>query len=227
MTVGNSRRRRFSQLNFLKSTLKRILESRISPLKIIWKGSSRGKKIALTFDDGPDPIHTPQILEILSELDVVATFFLLGYKAEKHISIVKEIVARGHEIGNHSFDHNRFQAEPMRDFHSQIEKTNQLLKRMSGIEPRIFRPPFGILHLPLLLYCMKKQIKIVMWSLDCRDSFELGFDYCSHRLENANENDIVLMHDDSNNSEKILLNELPILIENGFSFVSVSSMLAD
>lgn len=211
--------------HFLKGTLKAILVSRISPLKIIWKGCLIGKKVALTFDDGPDPSHTPRILDILSELDLVATFFLLGCKAEKHIDIVKEIVDRGHEIGNHSFDHNGFRATAMRDFRFQIERTNQLLKSITGVEPRIFRPPFGILHFPMLVYCMKKQIQIVMWSLDCRDSFEKNFDYCSHRLENANENDIALMHDDSNNSEKILKNELPRLIENGFSFVSVSSML--
>jgi peptidoglycan-N-acetylglucosamine deacetylase len=99
------------------------------------------------------------------------------------------------------------------------------LECSAGIRTRLFRPPYGILRIPLLLYCMKNRIALVMWSLDCGDSFGDISTTLSNRLEYAKKNDIVLMHDDSKHAIDIVSNEIPHLIERGFSFATVSSML--
>jgi peptidoglycan-N-acetylglucosamine deacetylase len=211
---------------FLKNLVKSLLESPAFPLEIIWRGKSPGKQLALTFDDGPDPNHTPKLLDALTKLDLVATFFLLGRKAEKDASIVREILDRGHEIGNHSFDHNKYRVAPMKDFHFQIEKTNRVFKQAVGIRTRLFRPPFGKLSFPLLTYCIKNRIVLVMWSLDCRDSFEdSSMSLSSELVRCAKMNDILLLHDDGALSRDIVLNEVPRLIDRGFSFTKITTML--
>ena len=214
------------QNSFLKGVLRSLLESSAFPLEIIWRGRSSGKKLALTFDDGPHPNHTPKLLDALAKLDMVATFFLLGRKAEKNASIVREILDRGHEIGNHSFDHNQYRVAPMKDFHFQIEKTNRVFKQAVGIKTRLFRPPFGKLSFPLLTYCIKNRIVIVMWSLDCRDSFgDSSMSLSSEMVRRAKMNDILLLHDDGALSRDIVLNEVPRLIDRGFSFTKITAML--
>jgi peptidoglycan-N-acetylglucosamine deacetylase len=214
------------QNSFLKGVLRSLLESSAFPLEIIWRGRSPGKQLALTFDDGPDPNHTPRLLDALAELELVATFFLMGRKAEKHASIVREVLDRGHEIGNHSFDHNKYRVAPMKDFPYQIEKTNRVFKEAVGIRTRLFRPPYGKLSFPLLTYCIKHRIVIVMWSLDCRDSFgDSSMSLSSEAVRWAKNNDILLMHDDGALSRDIVLNEAPRLIDKGFSFTKITTML--
>jgi peptidoglycan-N-acetylglucosamine deacetylase len=210
---------------FIKEVLKSLMQSRAFPLEIIWKGKMSGKKLALTFDDGPDPNHTPKLLDALTELDVVATFFLLACKANNHSSLVKEIRDRGHEIGNHSFDHNKFKIEVTKNFTFQIENASQIFERIVGIKPKLFRPPYGILSTQLMIYCIRKKIALVMWSLDSRDSFKDNSLDHINAFEYAKTNDILLLHDDSEHSIEIVLKEIPLLIEKGFSFVPISSML--
>lgn len=203
-----------------------MLESSAFPLEIIWRGKSPGKQLALTFDDGPDPNHTPRLLDALAKLDLVATFFLIGRKAEKNTSIVKEILDRGHEIGNHSFDHNEYRAEPMKDFSFQIEKTNRIFEQAVGLGTKLLRPPYGKLSIPLIRYCVKKKIVVVMWSLDCRDSFDYSsVSFSSKMIQNARKNDIFLMHDDGILSRDIVRHEIPRLIDRGFTFTKVSRMV--
>ena len=206
--------------------VKSVLASSAFPLEIIWRGKSPGKQLALTFDDGPDSNHTPKLLDTLTKLDVVATFFLIGRKAKKNTSIVKEILDRGHKIGNHSFDHNEYRAEPIKDFSFQIEKTNRVFEQTIGIRTRLFRPPYGKLSIPLLRYCVKKKIVVVMWSLDCRDSFvHSSASFSSKIIQNARENDILLMHDDGTLSRDIVRDEIPRLIDRGFTFTTVTRMV--
>jgi peptidoglycan-N-acetylglucosamine deacetylase len=212
--------------NFLKNLVKSTLESSAFPLEIIWRGKSPGKQLALTFDDGPDSNHTPRLLDALTKLDVVATFFLIGRKAKKNTCIVREILDRGHKIGNHSFNHNEYKAEPMKDFSLQIEKANRVFEETIGIRTRLFRPPYGKLSIPLLRYCVKKRIAVVMWSLDCRDSFDhSSMSFSSKIIQNVRENDILLMHDDGTLPQDIVRNEIPRLIDRGFTFTTVTRML--
>jgi peptidoglycan-N-acetylglucosamine deacetylase len=212
--------------NLFKYMLKSVLESSVFPLEIIWRGKSPGKQLALTFDDGPDPNHTLKLLDALDQLNLEATFFLMGEKVLKHPGILREILNRGHEIGNHSFSHNGFRTEPIKDFVYEIEQANDVFEQTAGIRTSLLRPPFGKLSVPLLRYCVQKGMVIVMWSLDCRDSFDYSSVSVSSKvIRNARKNDIFLMHDDGILSRDIVRDEIPRLIDRGFTFTKISRMV--
>ncbi len=101
------------------------------------------KKIALTFDDGPHPVYTEQMLEVLEEAQVPATFFILGQNIEGHEELVKEIAEKGHLIGNHTFHHVQITGLPAEQAYEEIEETSQLIEALTGKSTEYVRPPFG------------------------------------------------------------------------------------
>jgi peptidoglycan/xylan/chitin deacetylase (PgdA/CDA1 family) len=122
-------------------------------------------KICLTFDDGPNE-YTLKNLETLKKFNLKATFFVVGKNCQKFPQILKEIVKEGHSIGNHSFSHS---IKFFFDFKREIERTNQIIKEITGIETKIFRPPYGFLHPLLKNYLLKNGYKILFWDVDSRD----------------------------------------------------------
>ena len=114
-----------------------------SPYTVDMYGSSE-KKIAITFDDGPDPQWTPKILDILKEKGVKATFFLIGVEADKNPSLTKRIYAEGHEIGNHTFTHPDISNVSKRYFEVELNLTERLLEGELGVKPVLFRPPYSV-----------------------------------------------------------------------------------
>lgn len=122
-------------------------------------------KIRLTFDDGPNE-HTLKILKTLKEFNVKATFFVVGKNCQKFPEILKEIAKEGHSIGNHSFSHS---IKFFFDFKKEIKKTNQIIKKITNIETKIFRPPFGLLPFWIKKYLLKRNYQIVLWDIDTKD----------------------------------------------------------
>jgi cellulose synthase/poly-beta-1,6-N-acetylglucosamine synthase-like glycosyltransferase/spore germination protein YaaH/peptidoglycan/xylan/chitin deacetylase (PgdA/CDA1 family) len=114
-----------------------------SPYKIDMYGSSP-KKLAITFDDGPDPEWTPQILDVLKEKNVKATFFLIGLEAQKYGSLTKRIYNEGHEIGNHTFTHPDISNISKRYFEVELNLTETFFEGKIGAKPVLFRPPYSI-----------------------------------------------------------------------------------
>ena len=116
------------------------------------------KVVALTFDDGPDPFHTPRVLEILDRYHVKATFFMLGRNVERHPAMAREVLARGHEIGNHSYSHARLILMSPRRVRDEIERTDQLLRGIGVSGEILFRPPHAskFIVLPYVLVQMNK-----------------------------------------------------------------------
>ena len=116
------------------------------------------KVVALTFDDGPDPFHTPRVLEVLDRYHVKATFFMLGRNVERHPAMAREVLARGHEIGNHSYSHARLILMSPRHVRDEIERTDQLLRGIGVTGEILFRPPHAskFIVLPYVLVQMKK-----------------------------------------------------------------------
>jgi len=131
----------------------------------IWRGRGDTRRIALTFDDGPDPLWTPRILEILARRDVRATFFVIGERAQQAPDVVREIAAAGHELGNHSWSHpNLWFATPSRTA-TEIDLTQDLLAEVTGIAPRYFRPPWGIVNMPMFAMLRRRGLTCVFWSI--------------------------------------------------------------
>jgi peptidoglycan/xylan/chitin deacetylase (PgdA/CDA1 family) len=122
-------------------------------------------KICITFDDGPNEF-TLENLKTLKKFGLKAIFFVVGKNCQKFPHILKEIVSEGHLIGNHSFSHS---IKFFFDFKKEIEKTNQIIKEITGMETKFFRPPYGILHPWLKNYLLKNEYKILLWDVDSKD----------------------------------------------------------
>ncbi len=115
-----------------------------SPYVVDMYGGTAQKKVAITFDDGPDPTWTPKILDVLKEKNVKATFFLIGVEVEKYPGVAKRIYKEGHEIGNHTFTHPDISNISKRYFEVELNLTEQLFEGKMGVKPVLFRPPYSI-----------------------------------------------------------------------------------
>lgn len=125
--------------------------------------NGRGR-VALTFDDGPDPRYTPQILDILKRYQVKAAFFVTGNKAKAHPDLIKQIAAAGHELGNHGFRHRAAWVLGPQATISEIKETDRLLEELTGQEPVYYRPTWGICNLASIWYCWSHKRKIMLWT---------------------------------------------------------------
>jgi peptidoglycan/xylan/chitin deacetylase (PgdA/CDA1 family) len=153
--------------------------------------------IYLTFDDGPDPKVTPQLLELLKAKNAKATFFLIGTNIEAYPELVGQMIANGHSIGNHSYDHVTFHELEIQTQLDQIIRTNNLIEKITGVKCKLFRAPAGILSIALFLRLIKLGITSVHWSKDSMDwqqNCEGVISLLAHKpIKNR---DIVLLHDD-------------------------------
>ncbi|MBD2871702.1 N-acetylmuramoyl-L-alanine amidase [Paenibacillus arenilitoris] len=201
--------------------------------KIYYNGqASDGKRTALTFDDGPDDVVTPRILDILKENKIKATFFMLGSQAAAHPEVVRRIVDEGHAIGNHSWSHPRFNDITMEEARKQINDTQQKLEEIAGVRPSLFRPPYGALdeEKEELVYEMK--LAIVNWSVDTMDWSGLSApDILELVREQIWPGGIILQHSSGgkdhelSNTIEALKQIIPELSEQGYSFVTVPELL--
>ena len=157
-----------------------------------------GPQVALTFDDGPDPVTTPLVLALLKKADVRATFFVVGKKVVQHPGVVKQIVEAGHSVGVHSYDHNRlYSFLPPDAVHRDIEMTRDVIEESTGQRPVWFRPPVGQMS-PRTAGGVKRAGSVVIgWSVRARDGAR-GADpeKCLQRIRKGlSPGAIVLLHD--------------------------------
>ena len=143
---------------------------RLKPLWPDLNGRGRPGHLALTFDDGPDPWSTPRFLDRLADLDVRATFFLLGEMAQRHPGLAARILAEGHEVAVHSWDHrNHLRHLPGRQTSDQLERTADLLAAQTGVAPRYWRPPYGSLTTAGVVAARSLGLQTVLWTAWGRD----------------------------------------------------------
>lgn len=169
--------------------------TRILGLGVHRKANTPGM-IALTFDDGPDPVYTPQILDLLSYYRIKATFFVLGSKAKRYPEIIKQIHQEGHQIGIHNYEHiSNWLLSSHAVKQQQVEKTANVIEEITGERPVYYRPPWGILNLFDLF--LLRSYRIVLWSnmpMDWKSG--VGSDRLAQRmLQRMRDGDIVLLHD--------------------------------
>jgi peptidoglycan-N-acetylglucosamine deacetylase len=130
-----------------------------------WAGAS----CALTFDDGPDPRHTPQVLDELERLGVVATFFVIGAKAQRHPELVRRMLAEGHHVGSHSQTHRKPWELPGRVVVEDYREGHSALEQVTGSRVRLFRPPYGWLSARSGLWIRANAPSAWIWSVDPDD----------------------------------------------------------
>lgn len=154
------------------------------------------RSVFLTFDDGPDPVYTPAILDVLAAYHAKATFFVLGRAAEKYPHLVERIVAEGHTIGNHTYSHPNpwFTSEDIAK--EEVIKTSDIIENIIGFRPRWFRPPYGRLRFIMRQQATLDNMITVLWNRSIIDWGLLGSaSGIRNRLGRIQAGDIVLMHD--------------------------------
>jgi peptidoglycan/xylan/chitin deacetylase (PgdA/CDA1 family) len=160
-------------------------------------GPSGSRSVALTFDDGPDPTYTPQVLDRLRELDVRATFFVVGRQAEAQQGLVRRMADEGHEVGQHSFTHAPPAHRSARVLVAEARRTSALVERLLGRRPRLFRPPYGELTPGELLGLWSLGLTVVLWNRDPKDFASTAVEPIQRWLESEplSGGDILLLHD--------------------------------
>jgi peptidoglycan/xylan/chitin deacetylase (PgdA/CDA1 family) len=142
----------------------------------------RPGELALTFDDGPNPAWTPQLLDILARRDVQATFFLVGRYAQAEPALVRQIVAAGHQIGNHSWSHLNLALASASRIEEQLSRTSQTLEQITGAPVRFFRPPFGARRPEVLRVAKRLGLVAVLWNAMTTDWKNPSADAIAKRL---------------------------------------------
>lgn len=136
----------------------------------VCRGTDDARGVALTFDDGPCPMHTPKVLDMLDAAGVKATFFVIGYKAEAHPDIVRDIIKRGHVVGSHSYTHNRaFSLLSKAAVKQDIERSLACLEKITGSRPALFRPPIGHTNPRIARVVEELDLTVVGWSVRALD----------------------------------------------------------
>jgi peptidoglycan-N-acetylglucosamine deacetylase len=192
-------------------------------------------RVALTFDDGPDPQVTPAILDTLAGAGARATFFVIGRLLEKHREVGARALREGHELGNHSWMHSYLQNFYGNDQQqSDVERSTRLIQEMSGstAEP-LYRAPVGLKSPALARVAHARHLKVVAWSLHSRDTLARNPDATAARvLSRIAPGDIVLMHDGHEREGKhrgVAAASLPLILaglrDRGLSCVTVSELL--
>jgi peptidoglycan-N-acetylglucosamine deacetylase len=161
----------------------------------VLKKKAHSSKIAFTFDDGPNPIYTPQLLDILKKYHIRATFFVLGSKAEKYPELILRMHKEGHLIGIHNYVHRSNWVMSPWTVRRQLKKSVFIIERITGIKPIYYRPPWGLLN--LFDFFLMKQYKIIHWSVMAEDWRSRGGSekVKSRLLRNIKNGDIILLHD--------------------------------
>lgn len=184
---------------------------------------TKKKRVALTFDDGPDPNYTEKLLDGLKERDVKATFFLLGKQVDQYPDIVKRMYKEGHTIGNHSYDHVNLATLSATDAKNQISKTNEAIYKITGEYPQYLRPPFG--NEPQNEDVAKDMIT-VLWDVDPLDWCCGSSTNVANKVEKSvKEGDIILLHDASKSSVEAALQIVDELTDKGYEFVTVDKLI--
>ncbi|QLE40939.1 polysaccharide deacetylase family protein [Nostoc sp. C052] len=186
------------------------------------------KVIALTFDDGPWPESTAQVLDILKQNQIKGTFFLIGQNVKNYPSLVKREIAEGHVIGNHTWHHWYQFLNPQAAAY-EIDHTADLIYQLTGIKTNLFRPPGGIMHNGVAAYARNSKYAIILWSSDSVDYSRPAVPKLINNVfRQAKPGGIVLMHDGGGNRSKTV-QALPEIIANfrkqGYSFVTIPELL--
>lgn len=182
-------------------------------------------KVALTFDDGPHPVYTPQLLDGLKECGVHATFFVVGKNILGNEALLKRMETEGHLIGNHTYSHVKLSELDIARACAEVEKTNALICEVTGKEPEFIRPPFG--EWKKAMECSFEMIP-VLWDVDPLDWTTKNTALVVERvLKDTKAGDIILLHDYYQSSVDAALEIVDALTERGYKFVTVDELILE
>jgi peptidoglycan-N-acetylglucosamine deacetylase len=184
------------------------------------------KVVSLTFHDGPNPKSTPQLLKILDDADIKATFFVVGKMAEKYPELIKEIYKRGHQIAGHTYDHKNLTTLTTTGVISELSRTRLIIKDIIGIDTHLFTPPGGQYNSRVIEDADSCGYKMALWSVFPEDHRNPSPIIYEKVVSNSRDGSVVLLH----NGPPDTIDALPKIIEKlkarGFKFVTLTELLA-
>ncbi|MFO7819295.1 MAG: polysaccharide deacetylase family protein [Halanaerobacter sp.] len=209
------------------------IKEKVNKEKTIYFEGPPTLKVALTFDDGPDPLYTPQVLDVLEEYDVPATFFLLGERVDKYPNITERIIKEGHTIGNHSWSHPDLTTLNDRELSEEVFTTEEVIAETVNQETALLRPPYGFVSKDLITNLKRMDYKVVHWSLDSLDwQAERKEDVLNKTIPYLNQGAIILFHSAGGEGQNLMptVKALPLIIEklkaNRIELVTVDNLLS-
>lgn len=199
----------------------------------VHRGPRDSRRIALTFDDGPDPSWTPRVLEILAAYQAPSTFFLVGDRATRAPATVRAIAAHGHEIGSHGWSHTSlWRCGPWKT-KDEIDRAQAALTELGGAPPRFFRPPWGMVNAAMFPLLRARRLRPVFWSIQPEGlRATQAVPQASYVLRRAHPGAIVDLHDAEGTpgAPARLVNALPSMIDGlrgaGYELTTVGELLS-
>ena len=216
----------------MKNTVKRIVKERVFSRFIlrnhVLSSQVNQKVVAFTFDDGPSPLTTHQLVDLFAEFQGKASFFFQGNNAEEHPEIVRYAFCSGGDIANHSYNHPHYDKVGAREMVRQIARTNAILKNITGVQPAFLRPPgHRFTQWQAFVIWARFHQLIVEANLAPMDWKHPDAESLSQFIvENVQPGTIVCLHDASPITVKALERVLPILSADGYKFLSLSELKA-
>jgi peptidoglycan/xylan/chitin deacetylase (PgdA/CDA1 family) len=203
---------------------KQILQDRVLAGTFLWRLPA-GADVALTFDDGPDPVHTPLVLDVLAEHGVKATFFVVGERAEKSHTLLRRILEEGHALASHTQTHRELPTLSRAEMEWELGTCRKLIQDVTGVDTILMRPPRGRVSVPVLLRTRSLGYRLVHWSRTYSDYRQDGTQPLLTRMRAAppRPQDIVLLHDNNRHTAQALQEILPQWSAQGRRFAKLQA----
>jgi peptidoglycan/xylan/chitin deacetylase (PgdA/CDA1 family) len=195
----------------------------LNPAQVVDSGF---KRIAFTFDDGPKPPYTGELVNELAKSDIRATFFVVGRQAQKYPNLVREILARGHEVANHSWDHPSVRTLSAASLKAELDKTRVFLKQLTGQDTPLFRAPGGTVKYLRHEIVVPEGYEMVLWTVHTLDQEKPTARLIRERvLSGARDGAVILFHNGIRSTMDALPDLIRTLRSEGYVFVTVSELL--
>ena len=203
------------------------------PLDLVMRAVRHGRRdrslVALTFDDGPDPVRTPALLDALRELDVKATFFLVGADVDRNPALVRRIAREGHELGNHTYTHRYLPLARSSKVAKELDATDRAIVEAAGVMPTVARPPYGGRRPSTVRAFARAAKRLVLWDVNSFDwKGAPAREVADRVLDKARAGSIILMHEARDGGEETVAAVrmlVPALRAQGLQLATVSAVI--
>jgi len=209
----------------IRQPIKKLLAAALPSQWIFWAG--RPGQVSLTFDDGPDPRHTPRLLDVLEAHEVKATFCLTGRNVLRHPELVSRIDAGGHDIVNHGYSHLDAKKVGFGAYRQDLEDGFRCLRDRLRRDVRLYRPPYGSTTPLMLLYCVAMKYPVVLWDLDSMDWKRVSVEAIRQAVTRGNSwsGHVMLFHDNNEHTLRFMPELIVAGKRAGCAFSTVSQAM--
>lgn len=197
-------------------------------LKSFCHKTTSEKILALTFDDGPDEIMTPKVLDVLKQYNIKSTFFLVGEKVLQHPQIVERIITEGHIVGNHTYSHKAtFPLSSAKIVEEDVQKCNSIIAEIYNKQPKLFRPPFGVTNPIIGRVVRGLGLNSIGWSIRSLDTVSKRSreDVCEGIIKRLHPGAVILLHDRCDDADILLQMLILKIIGKGYIFTTIDNLI--